>query len=769
MSEHAANLTVVATTGTPLLPAPPSAAAAAAAAAREDAVPLWSRLKLEALVLGLLLLTFAAFQFEDLFTSRTLQITPTNRGVYAPYFYGDQASGGDSTVESDDARPLQWTCTLRPKYAYPFCGYGMLFDQTEVGRGLDLSKFQTVTVRLSYRGPGDKVQLSLVNTDPRYAAKTSGPKPNQLQVPIAQGRQTVTFDLSALTVAEWWTASHDLPEAFERVQVDNVTGLEIQPGAGAPLGRHRYAVESITFEGRWISDAQYQLALLAAWALIIGGFLLYRFREVRRRFERRHHRQLREQQALAEAKSVAESASAAKSAFLANMSHELRTPLNAILGYAQLLEREMKDDRQALAARTIRQSGTHLLTLITDILDLSKIEAGRLELQPTAFHLRGCIHGIANMMRIRAEEKGLAFVCALDDQLPDTVVGDEKRLRQVLINLLGNAIKFTQAGEVRFSLSHRTLPDGRAGMRVEVRDTGVGMKAEHLPRIFETFEQVGDADSQAGGTGLGLSISRRIVELMEGRIEVESSEGRGSCFAFDIPLEIAANAAARLGDRTVTGYAGPRRRILLIDDDVAGRMLLLGRLAELGFNVEIAADGLAGVSLALETRPDLVLTRLKLPGICGLELIRRLRAERGSDAPPVVALSARPDEATLRRVRDAGAAALVPLPVPMESLLQMLREQLDLQWTNGPTLEGEVQPIASVTSDLVPPPQEQLEQLLDLARAGNMRAIRQFADGLAADRRYRPYAERVKALAAAYQSPAILDLVSQHLTARQAA
>jgi signal transduction histidine kinase/DNA-binding NarL/FixJ family response regulator len=729
---------------------------------------LLSRLKFEAAVLALLLFTFAAIQFQELFTAKTLAITPHNRSLYAPYVYGDQTSGGQSKAEMDPTRALKWSCELRPGYVYPFCGYGILFDQSGRRKGIDLSKFQHVTIRFRYTGPGDKLQIGFIN-DPRGGSEKGGRKPNQVQFPARQGEQAVTLNLSDLAVADWWVAQHQAEQELAAAQIDNVTAIEIQPGAAAALGRHEFLVDSITLDGKQISQAQYYLLLLGSWVLLIGAFLVHRFLEVRKQLERRHQLQVRERQQLEVAKTVAESASAAKSAFLANMSHELRTPLNAILGYAQLLEREQLTERQAGAAKTIHQSGAHLLTLITDILDLSKIEAGRLELQNASFDLQGCLRGVADMMRIRAEDKGLAFVCALGDELPVRVSGDEKRLRQVLINLLGNAIKFTSAGQVSLTASTRTTFSGLAGLRIEVRDTGMGMDAEHLPRIFDAFEQVGSVENRAGGTGLGLSISRQIVELMGGRIEVESAQGRGSRFWFEVPLEIvsALPSPERSARLAVTGYAGARRRLLVIDDDEANRALLLTTLAELGFNIDAASDGSSGVDAVLRNPPDLVLTGLKMPIMDGFGAIRQLRACPHLGALPIVAFSADVRAKNVARARDAGADAFIASPIGTAELIAVLEKQLDLKWTVGATIEAAPRP---AQAEPTIPPLEQLQALKQLAKRGSMRAIREFLNGLAtANPEYAPYAEQVKGLAAAYQSAAILDLVSRNINAREAA
>ncbi|MBW8883101.1 MAG: hypothetical protein JF615_17280, partial [Asticcacaulis sp.] len=280
---------------------------------------------------------------------------------------------------------------------------------------------------------------------------------------------------------------------------------------------------SLDFQGAYLSTAQWYLIILGAWLVATGGFLVYRFLGLRKGYEERQRRQAEEARVLAEARAAAEQASSAKSQFLANMSHELRTPLNAIIGYAALLKDSELSEKQISAIRTIQQSGEHLLTMITDILDIAKVEAGKLELLPGAFDIRACVMAVAQMIALRAQEKGLAFAVVIDDAVPYSVFADQKRVRQVLINLLVNAVKFTSAGEVRL--------------------TGVGIAHDHIDRIFRPFEQAGNSIDRSGGTGLGLAITHQIVTMMDGAIGVESRLGEGSCFRVEITFALAQGAA----------------------------------------------------------------------------------------------------------------------------------------------------------------------------------------------------------------------------------
>ena len=504
----------------------------------------YANLRLEAAIFLLVAVSFAAVLGKSAITSQALVLS-SQSGRFATYSYSDTEGGGHSVVSSDPRKSLSWSCDIKQGAAYPYCGYGLQLDLGREADGLDLSRFQTIVLRFSYHGPSDRLRLVMkTSPEPAVRAKLKGePIPLAMDIPVVQGRNEVRLPLSPLATEEWWAASHGLSAAEVAPSLRAVRSVTIATG-DAKLGHLAISIDDLTFEGSYLSTEQFYLVILGVWLVLSAGFLVWRFLRVRGDYEARRLRQAQEARLLAEAHAAAQAASSAKSRFLGNMSHELRTPLNAIIGYAYWLERTALDAKQRAAVKTVQASGEHLLAVISDILDVAKIEAGKFELLAAPFDLHDCMAGVDEMFRLPARDKGLEFVASLDPDAPRRIEADEKRIRQILINLVGNAIKFTASGRVGLRVGLVGPMGETARLRFVVEDTGVGIAPDQLESIFRPFEQAGDATGRNEGTGLGLSISQQIVALMQGELRVESALGQGSRFTVEITVPVSEAEAA---------------------------------------------------------------------------------------------------------------------------------------------------------------------------------------------------------------------------------
>ncbi len=383
---------------------------------------------------------------------------------------------------------------------------------------------------------------------------------------------------------------------------------------------------------------------------------------------------------LKEAMEKAEAANRAKSEFLSSMSHEFRTPLNAILGYTQILTAQ-----SGLAGTHKKQieiigtSAQHLMTLINDILDLSRIEAGKQELNFEAFSLPSLVQKVFNINRMRALEKDLIFFHEEMTPLPEAVWGDERKVAQVLLNLLNNAVKYTGAGSVTFKSGYREAEDTFFCL---VEDTGIGIPHDRINEIFEPFSQVRNGSGFVEGTGLGLAITQRLVRLMNGELVVESEEGKGSSFGVSVRLPKAAEekvAEVQPGP-TIIGYKGPRRRILAVDDNYSNLSLLISLFDPLGFTVDAAEDGEKGLEKAVQHRPDLILLDFMMPKMDGLDVILKMMETEELKDIKVIGISATVIDKNRKRKFIEMCQDYLTKPIDTALLLDRLKHHLGLEW-----------------------------------------------------------------------------------------
>ena len=477
------------------------------------------------------------------------------------------------------------------------------------------------------------------------------------------------------------------------------------------------------------------------------------------------------EEALKQAKEASEAANRAKSEFLANMSHELRTPLNGILGYAHILKREKNlTAKQQDGLSIIQQCGDHLLALINDILDLSKIEARKMEIQLSDIRLPELLDNIAEIFLIGAEQKNISFSYTASP-LPALVRGDEQKLRQILINLLGNAVKFTETGGVVFRVSY-VEPETEdysqslsSKIRFQVEDTGIGIASDKLTEIFLPFHQIDNNHHRVEGTGLGLAISQKLARLMGSTLEVKSTPSVGSVFWLELDLpEVLEATEITEARRNIIGFKGERRKVLVADDNRENRSVLVHLLEPLGFEIVEATDGNDCLHKAHEFKPDVILMDLTMPVMDGFETARQIRQSIDIKDTVIITTSASVFDYNQQQSAEAGCDDFIPKPVCVKSLLERLQMHLKLEWIYEQNEVERVEDEKDIqTSDLVIPP-ENSAILLEFARRGNIGGILEQAARLEQlDNKFMPFVSELRQLAKGFQVKQIQELLKTYI------
>ncbi|MEZ4527977.1 MAG: transporter substrate-binding domain-containing protein [Desulfobacterales bacterium] len=483
------------------------------------------------------------------------------------------------------------------------------------------------------------------------------------------------------------------------------------------------------------------------------------------------------QKELRRARDAAEFANRSKSVFLANMSHEIRTPMNAILGYTQIMEQDgTLTSEQQKYLHIIGRSGEHLLSLINDILEMSKIEAGKIEISPVSFDLHGLIHDLEMMFQIRTAAKGLQLEVLLSDDLPSYVFADEGKIRQVLINLMGNAVKFTQEGGIVLRIARKpeiSEPD-TCTVCFEVEDTGSGISAENLERIFHPFEQKMD-DRNIEGTGLGLAISREYARLMKGDIQVRSQQDRGSCFSFTLPVkESADHAAKHLPDQRVLSLRTdqPGFRILVVDDRESNRDILTRMLERVGFSVKTAENGKQALAAFENWHPHALLLDIRMPVMDGVEVTKRIKGMPEGKNTVIIAVSASALEEERKAVLAHGADAFIRKPFREKEIFDQLHISLGAEYVYEAAKTGQeaVQQPENMEKDrlrsvenspsLPSVPKEMILKMRQAAEGGYMDQLQELIDQIT---EYDiQLAEKLRTLADAYEYEKIVGEIAAH-------
>lgn len=606
-------------------------------------------------------------------------------------------------------------------------------------------------------------------TERRRAEQALRASEERMRLMLENVRDYAIFMLNPQGHIVSWNYGAERIKGYSAEEIMGQHFSRFYPPETIEAGKPAYVLKTATQKGQFIDEGwRIKKDGSPFWAYVVVNALydqkgkLHGFVKVTRDVTERKLAQ----EALQEAKEAAEVANQAKSEFLANMSHELRTPLNAILGYTQILKRDDSlTKKQHEGIEIIQHSGEHLLQMINDILDLAKIEAGKMEPDPVEFHLHEFLKVIAEIINIRAEQKGISFTYEFQPNLPTYALADDKFLRQILLNLLSNAVKFTEQGQVIFIVNQLPPEESPSLVRFQVTDTGIGIPAERLDEIFLPFHQVSNRQHKVEGTGLGLAISRRLVHLIGGDLNVESQIGQGSTFWFDLPLpEITTDKPmVNITSRQIVGLKGNCRRLLIVDDNPENRLVLKEMLQPLGFKITEAVDGQEAINKALISPPNLILMDLMMPGLDGFKATQQIRNTPQLKEVVIVGVSASVEGQVRQRCLEVGCNDFIAKPVSFDNLLTCLQHHLKLDWHYQP-LESSLADQEAASQAIILPSTSELQGLLELAELGYISGIQDMLTNLEhQDKKFTPFIFQIEQLTESLEFEKIVTYLKEQL------